>query len=358
MLLFVIALIVRRLWWRKRGSELVNAEDSRVWLVTGAASGIGKVLVAELLLRGQRVVACDIDEGGLRRLSAESADTDNNNDAGDVSSLSWAGAWAKGRFGTALMSKSSAGSASMWQKGVLMVLKLDITSLDSWRDVIGAVERDEDFGKVDVHCNMAGVIAPGIFLDLPEDKWEHSLDFQLGVNVKGTALGSRVAVEHMQRCAGGEPTAARGIIVNTTSLASLIPMPGCATYGASKAAARSFSWAMSLELKKSHPNVRMVMVAPDAVRTPLLDAIHTAKTSEFAFTRPLAPADVVRAIVDDAVPNDVNEVWVPFSRGVLSVFLYTLFDTELLQKALTAFEVWGKWAAARYSPSTNHKKSD
>lgn len=234
-----------------------------VVLVTGAASGIGRALVGALARRGAVVVACDVNADGLEQASAHDG----------------------------------------WPADVARRV-LDVRSAAAWRAVVD--EALAAHGRVDVLCNVAGVLRPG---------WVHELedadaDLHLDVNAKGVMHGTRAVAPSML-------ARRRGHVVNVASLAGVTPGPGLAAYVASKFAVRGFSLSSDLELRPK--GVAVTLVCPDAVRTPMLDLQLGRAESELTFSgaRPLEVDEVVDAVLDALARRPV-EVLLPGWRGALA----------------------------------------
>jgi len=110
-------------------------------------------------------------------------------------------------------------------------------------------------------CLNAGVTTTGPNLwELPEDQF----DLMVDVNVRGLYRCIKDAVPGL--VAAGTP--ARVII--TASAAGLVPTPGSAAYGASKAAAVSIAKALQAELTATAPHVTVTVLNPGMVKTNLM----------------------------------------------------------------------------------------
>ena len=206
-----------------------------VTIITGAANGIGRELALDLLARGgRRLILCDRDEAGLRQ-----------------------------RFGTAEAT----------------LRPLDVTQLADWRALFDAVRAEH--GRVDVLCNIAGVIVPGWIHEVDPEAIDRTID----VNVKGVLYGSRLAAELMVRQGSGH-------IVNMASLAGIAATPGNSLYCASKHAVRGFSLALAAELRGR--GVAVSCVCPGVVDTQMLNAQLDRPEAALTFTTgtPLTPRQV------------------------------------------------------------------
>ena len=124
-------------------------------------------------------------------------------------------------------------------------------------------------------------------------------------------LGTQTAARQMVRQGSGH-------IVNISSMAGIAPIPGIASYTASKFAVRGFSLAVAHELRPH--GVSVSCVCPDAVETPMLELqmSHAAAALTFTAKRFLTVEDVGRAVFDHVLPRRPLEVTLPRRRGWLA----------------------------------------
>jgi NAD(P)-dependent dehydrogenase (short-subunit alcohol dehydrogenase family) len=186
--------------------------DGRVALVTGAAArGIGRACVAALVREGARVLATDVEEGGLAALGSAHGDA------------------------------------------VATALHDVIEEADWVRVVAGAEER---FGRLDVLVNNAGIT-------LAKPLEEHTLEeFRRinAVNYRGPFLGMKHVVPAMRRAGGGS-------IVNISSVAGHSAVPGYAAYSASKGGVRMMTKAVALECGAERDGIRANSIHPGPIWT-------------------------------------------------------------------------------------------
>ena len=161
---------------------------SKVAIVTGAASGIGLACAERLAADGMKVVLADLRQDHIDEAL------------------------------TALRSRGQSQSVH--------AIRLDVTDRNAMS--AAADETERVFGKVHVLVNNAGVGIQGPLKGVTYAEW----DFGLGVNLGGVVNGLQTFLPRIR--AHGEG----GYVVNTASLAALVPMPAQFTiYVAAKAAA-------------------------------------------------------------------------------------------------------------------------
>jgi len=235
------------------------------FLLTGCASGIGKHLADELLKRGHRVLATDIDFEAL----------------------------------------CSHAEASRWPPDRVRVVKLDVRDPSAWDSAIDLVTGA--WRGLDVAINVAGYIRPGRAQNVEVEDVDRHFD----INVKGVVFGTRAAARVMVEQGGGH-------IINIASLASLAPVPGISLYSASKYAVRAFSLAAAEDLLRH--DIAVTVVCPDAVATPMLEKQLSYSEAALTFTGPrvLTVEDLSRLILGRVLKKRPLLVALPRWRGWLA----------------------------------------
>ncbi len=227
--------------------------NGKVVAITGGARGIGRATATALLAHGARVAIGDLD-GELTRGVADEL-----------------GAGALG-------------------------LPLDVTSRESFSGFLDRVERA--LGPLDVLVNNAGIAPLGGFAREPDVVAARVLE----VNVGGTMLGCKLALERMlPRAAGG--------IVNVSSGLGRTPSPGIVTYSASKHAIVGLTESLRIELEGS--GVELHLILPNLVDTEMAAGVRTLRGARF-----VPPAEVAAAIVD-VLQSGRREAYVPAQLGWL-----------------------------------------
>ena len=151
-----------------------------------------------------------------------------------------------------------------------------------------AAEAVENFGKIDVWINCAGVSVFGTVAETPLADIRRVLD----VNIMGYVYGARAALEVMT-------DQGSGVLVNVASALGEVPQPYTAAYGMSKAAVRALGVSLRQELALQRAKrVRVATVLPPTVDTPFFS--HAANYTGRALRAmpPVYSADqVAKAIV-------------------------------------------------------------
>jgi NAD(P)-dependent dehydrogenase (short-subunit alcohol dehydrogenase family) len=147
----------------------------------------------------------------------------------------------------------------------------------------------EQYGKIDVLVNNAGVNIPGVLHEVSDE----TIDRTLNVNVKGCIYGCRAAIPHMLRQGGGS-------IVNMSSVNGLVSEPFLAVYSASKGAIVMLTKGVALDYAKQ--KIRCNAICPGWVDTPInyahaemmggLDKIYATIDSFQPIGRPGEPREI------------------------------------------------------------------
>jgi 3-hydroxybutyrate dehydrogenase len=215
----------------------------RCILITGAGSGIGAGIAAELARAGHHLVITDVN-----RDAAEAV----------AQSLREAGGSAEARA-------------------------LDVTSDDSIAAALAAVSR-----PVEVLVNNAGLQHVAPLEEFPMAKWEFLVDVML----VGVARLTRAVLPGMR---------ARGFgrIVNIGSIHSLVASPYKSAYVAAKHGLLGFSKVVALETHDT--DITINTICPTYVRTPLVDM----QIADQARTRGIPESQVVAEVMLKPMPKGV-----------------------------------------------------
>lgn len=135
---------------------------------------------------------------------------------------------------------------------------VDVTDLEAMRTSIAAAEAK--YGKTDLLVNCAGIM----LLDTPHEQDYAEWSAMVDVNIKGILTGTNIVLQDM--VARNE-----GTIINISSIAGRKTFDAHAVYCGTKFAVHAITENMRKEVSAS--NVRLIVIAPGVVETPLLS--HT-----------------------------------------------------------------------------------
>ncbi|MGE5292346.1 MAG: glucose 1-dehydrogenase [Micromonosporaceae bacterium] len=206
--------------------------DGKVALITGGARGMGEAHVRHFVEEGAKVVFGDVLETEGAKVAA---------DVGDAC-----------RF-----------------------LPMDVTREDDWATATAAAV--ETFGKLDVLVNNAGILIFRKIAAMTLDEFRRVID----VNMVGTWLGIKAAIEPMTAAGGGS-------IVNVSSIEGFIGAAGLSAYSASKFGIRGITKAAARELARQH--IRVNSIHPGAVGTQMVqdpDLIAEVNAEAFVASMPI-----------------------------------------------------------------------
>lgn len=186
--------------------------ERKVLIVTGAGSGMGREMTLQLINKGVKVAACDINEKTLEE------------------------------------TKTLVSNPKLIKTYVLNVA--DKESVLSFPKTV-----KEDFGALHGVINNAGIIQPFVkFMELPEA----SIERVMSINFFGLMNLTRAVINELN-------TDTDTFIVNVSSMGGFLPVPGQGIYGASKAAVKLFTEALYAEMQGTRVHVSVVF--PGAVAT-------------------------------------------------------------------------------------------
>jgi NADP-dependent 3-hydroxy acid dehydrogenase YdfG len=199
-------------------SKLSNYLDGKVIVVTGAASGFGRLVSGKASAMGARMIVGDINEAALDEV---------------VDSLRSSNAQISGK-------------------------PVDVANREAVRSLIDYAIGT--FGQVDVMINNAGIMPLAFFSDHVQaaDAWERCID----INFKGVLNGITAVYDQMVR-------QGRGHIINLSSIYGNFPVVGGAVYGATKAAVDFLSESLRQE---AMGKIKVTNVKPTGVPATALGA--------------------------------------------------------------------------------------
>ncbi len=191
----------------------MSQDAEKIAFVTGAASGIGLAISKRFAIAGAKVYCSDINAEALES------------------------------------------EADKLRKDGLQVVTgvLDVTDAAACEAAVA--DCIQQFGGLDVLCNIAGMVQLRNFADISVEDWRRIMD----VNTNSVFFLCKAAMPHLLE--------RKGNIVNMASTAGIAGLPYNAGYCASKGAVVQLSKALAVEYAKR--GVRVNVVCPGAVNTPL-----------------------------------------------------------------------------------------
>ena len=254
--------------------------DGAVAIMTGGASGIGRALSEALGRRGASVVLADRQ--------------------------------------VALAQEVAAGIQE--RGGKASAVELDVTDFPAVDQLVRATTQAQ--GRLDYMFNNAGIAIGGEVRVCQIEDWDNVLN----VNLHGVVNGVQAAYPIML-------SQGYGHIVNTASMAGLLPMPTAVSYAATKHAVVGLS--KSLRVEAASYGVRVSVLCPGFIRTPILHGGKYGKNLQ-------------------SVPPEVQEKFIRKYRPMdPAVFAEKVLDVLARNKPLIIVPGWWRlfWWLSRLSPA-------
>lgn len=181
-------------------------------VVTGGGNGVGRELTLELLSKGAKVLAADINKDALNETVRISGNNKN-----------------------------------------LFIYVVDISNKETVLSFTKKVISEH--GNIDGIINNAGIIQPFVHI---KDLGLENIERVMNINYYGTLYMTKAFLPHLLQ----RPEAH---IVNVSSLGGFLPVPGQGAYGASKAAVKLLTEALYSELIDT--NVKVTVIIPGGINT-------------------------------------------------------------------------------------------
>ncbi len=217
----------------------------KVFLITGAGSGMGREMTHQIIAKGGKVAALDIHLPQLQETQ-----------------------------------KICSGKSSTF-------LALDVDISDRANVLALPEQVIQHFGQIDGIINNAGIIQPFVKVN---DLTFEQVERVINVNFYGCVNVTKAFLPHLLE----RPEAH---IVNISSMGGFLPVPGQSIYGAAKAAVKLFTEGLYAELKETP--VRVSVVFPGAIATNITtnSGIEMPKVSGDASSMPTMPANEAARII-------------------------------------------------------------
>ncbi len=244
-------------------------------LITGAASGIGRLMALNFARLGANLALVDIDPGGLERLADE-----------------------------------------LRPEGVTVgTYVCDISKPEAVATVCASIRND--LHRLDVLVNNAGIVIGKAFLDLSLEEMQRTMN----VNFWGHVYFTKEFLPEMAQRGTGH-------IVNIASSGGLLGMTGLSDYCASKFAEVGLSETLRRELKKDGKSgVKVTCVCPYVIDTGMFSGFRP------FLLNPMVKAEYAAQRIVEAVRQDRPYVLLPYwsikAMQILKLLPTTFFDWAL-----------------------------
>ncbi|MDR2142758.1 MAG: SDR family oxidoreductase [Treponema sp.] len=238
-------------------------------LITGGASGIGRLMALDFARRGGRVAVWDLDAAALKTLEAE----------------------VEGLFVRGMVCDVS-DRAAVARQAKALVQKL---------------------GPVDILINNAGIVSGKRLLEIQDEKIIQTIN----VNVLSLFWTTRAFLPSMKERNSGH-------IVTIASAAGLIGVKGLSDYCAGKFAAVGFDESLRMELRHTKSNIATTVVCPYFIDTGMFRGVKT----RFPLLLPILPAEKAAKRIVKAVLKNRKRLIMP--RFVYSTLLVRLLPPGIM----------------------------
>lgn len=250
-------------------------EDKAV-LITGGASGIGKIMARIILERKAKVVIWDINQQKIDET---------------VSEFSF--------------------------KGNIFGYKVDVSRPEEVQMLAKRVK--EEVGVIDILINNAGIVVGKYFMD----HTEADIAKTIGVNTNAPMFVTQAFLEDMLKQDSGH-------ICNIASSAGIISNPKMSVYAASKWSVIGWSDSLRLELKQMNKKVKVTTILPYYINTGMFDGVK----SKLPILEPEKTAlTIVRAIEKNkrllTIPGYIYRI-TRLAQAVLSIDFFDWFAGKVL----------------------------
>ncbi len=227
--------------------------EQRLAVVTGAARGIGRSIVMELLNQGRKVAGLDLNAEQLTELETIAAEAGHS----------------------------------------VITCQVDITQTDKLTETLDQLAQEH--GGIGILVNNAGITRDRLMIQMDEDDF----DKIIAVNLKAAFVATRIAARSMIRNKFGR-------LVHISSVAGVMGQAGSANYAASKAGLIGMSKSIAREVGKK--NVTSNCIAPGFIMTEMTEVLPDVVKTEAKKVVPMKrfgkPEEIARAVAflasDDA----------------------------------------------------------
>jgi all-trans-retinol dehydrogenase (NAD+) len=243
-----------------------NSFENKTVVITGGASGIGRLMAISFANRGSNVIILDINEDNLNLVVNE------------------------------IVNSKAKCTGYICDVG-------DFSEVEKIKNQIAS-----EHGFVEIVINNAGIITGKSFIDTSPEEIERTMR----VNALAGMWTTKVFLPEMIEKNSGH-------LVNIASAAGMVGVAKMADYSASKFAHVGFDEALRMELKQMKKNIHTTIVTPYFINTGMFDGVK----SRFSFLLPILDENWITKKIVKAIEKKKQRVITP-------LMVYTLFPLRLL----------------------------
>jgi len=228
-------------------------------LLTGAASGIGRIMAHELTREGMKLMLVDLDMDGLEKVKAE------------VENMG----------------------------GEATTARCDVSSFDETMAL--EEEARSRMGHVDLLINNAGIAGAGLVEELDPSEWKKVFD----VNTWSIVYAARAFLPAMIERGSGH-------FVSTGSGAGIVGIPYHIQYVVSKFAVVGISEAIYSEIKHVYPGIDVSVICPSYLNTRIIDRTEVRLPTKFV-------SDITEEEFNERIEEFKKHFWVKYNKKGMPV---------------------------------------
>jgi len=159
----------------------------------------------------------------------------------------------------------------------------DVTNSEEIASIFKEIHNE--FGKIDILINNAGITKDGLLMKMKESDW----DAVININLKGTFICTQKVSRYMLKSRSG-------VIINMASVIGLIGNAGQANYAASKGGIIAFTKSSAKEFASR--NIRVNAIAPGFIKTEMTDKLPQEVIDNYLAAIPLSRMGTVRDVAN------------------------------------------------------------
>jgi short-subunit dehydrogenase len=188
----------------------------------------------------------------------------------------------------------------------VLAITMDVADIGSCLKLFERAE--EVFGAIHYLINNAGAHLRGAV----ESRSPEDLAAMVDVNMRAPLVLTAAALPYLRKAGGGA-------VVMVGSLAGRAPLQGTATYAATKAGLRAFTYALSDELRGSE--ISIGVVSPGPIDTGfIMDNLD--QVEDIVFSQPMSSAAQVADAIVELAEGKRTEIAIPAATGKLLNLFY------------------------------------